>query len=408
MIRKLVTALARWRRSWPAPVNRTIDAVMARLPEPVALRLNPAKYGFTAADVPAPPAAPTTPIRLYIAPVNFAGQGFRWARAAETLPGVGAVSMQYRLEKGFDFPSDNPVPVRVFSRSQRWQRAQFEAVASGFSHVIFEAERPIFGALFGQSPVREAAALRERGVAVAMLSHGSDLRLPSRHRDLDRWSPFHDTGWELIPVLEEQALKNRAVLAEIGAPVFVSTPDLLLDWPDAHWLPVTVDTAAWSVAAPPLQRAVPRVVHAPTNAVIKGSDLIEPIVEGLADEGLIEYVRVEGVPAAQMPALYASADVVLDQFRIGNYGAAAIEAMAAGRVVIGYLHDQVRDHVTEQTGRQVPIVQASVDSLGSVLRDIATNPEAFRASARAGVEFAAAVHDGAASAAVLRPFLETP
>ena len=149
-------------------------------------------------------------------------------------------------------------------------------------------------------------------------------------------------------------------------------------------------------------------MHAPTNAVIKGSDLIEPIVEGLADEGLIEYVRVEGVPAAQMPSLYASADVVLDQFRIGNYGAAAIEAMAAGRVVIGYLHDQVRDHVTEQTGRQVPIVQASVDSLGSVLRDIATNPEVFRVSARAGVEFAAAVHDGAASAAVLRPFLETP
>jgi glycosyltransferase involved in cell wall biosynthesis len=147
------------------------------------------------------------------------------------------------------------------------------------------------------------------------------------------------------------------------------------------------------------------VVHVPSRGVIKGSDLIEPVLADLVERGLIDYVRVEGVPAAQMPALYTSADIVLDQFRIGNYGVAAIEAMAAGRIVIGYLHDQVRDHVLRQTGHPVPIVQASVDTLADVLEDIVANPDPYRERAADGPAFVDAVHNGAASAAVLADFL---
>lgn len=401
----VVSILARWKRGWPAPLVRAVDRVAGLVPESVAVRINPAKYGFAPGDVPAPPRAPVGSTRLYIAPVNYAAQGFAWARAAERLPGVGAVSMDYRGGLGYGFPSDNAVPLKVFLRSRTWQRAQFDAVADGFTHVLYEAERPIFGGLFDLSPAREIEALRARGVRIAMVSHGSDLRLPSRHREIDEWSPFRESGWSAIPKLEAQAREHRRLLAEIGAPVFLSTPDLLLDWPDGHWLPVVVDGSKWWCDETPLVRARPLVVHAPSSPVVKGSDLIEPAMVKLHDEGVIEYRRVQGVPASEMPAIYRGADIVLEQFRIGTYSTAAIESMAAGRVVVGHVHDQVRDHVAREFGTGVPVVQATVASLEATVRRIAAEREHYRAIAADGVAFAGLVHDGRAAADALRPFL---
>jgi hypothetical protein len=407
MIRSFAARVARSRASWPAPVNKAVDGVINRVPERIAMRLNPAKYGFTARDVPRPPAAPSTPTRVYIAPVNFSGQGYAWARAVERLDGVGAVSMQYRLDDDFGFPSDNALPVRVFVRSTRWQRAQFRAVTRGFTHVIVEAERPIFGGLFDESVVREVQALRAAGLRVAMLSHGSDLRLPSRHRELDEWSPFRDESWDAIPVLEKQALANRVVLVESHAPVFVATPEQLLDWPDASWLPNVVEPALWQSDDAALERETPVVIHAPSNPVIKGTDLIEPAATQLAASGAIEYRRIQGVPATQMPDVYRQADIVLEQFRIGNYSTVALQAMAAGRLVIGHVHEQVRDHVRREYGVDVPIVEATPATLRAVLDEVLAKRDAYRAVAASGPAFIAAVHNGAASARVLEPFLRS-
>lgn len=385
-------------------MRRRLVELLGGLPEPLSARLRPAEYRYSPRDVPAPPAVPDTPIRLYIGPVNFAAQGYRFARAAERLPGVGAASMQFRRDIDFGFPSDNAVPVRVFRFSRRWQMRQFEAVA-GFTHVAIEAGRPLFGALFDADPVREVAALRARGVRVAFISHGSDLRIPSRHRLIDEWSPFNEAGWTRIPELEAKSQVYRELLASAQAPVFVTTPDMLLDWPGATWLPVVVDPAAWQAESPPLVRDRPVVVHAPTNAVIKGSDLIDPAMKRMHDAGLIDYRRIEGVPAAQMPALYTDADIVLEQFRIGTYSVAAIEAMAAGRVVVAHLHDQVREHVRSTHGREIPVVEATIDSLESVLLDVLARRDHYRGIAATGPAFVNGLHNGSATAEALRPFL---
>ncbi len=403
----VVAGVARSRPSWPAWLSRLFDAGMARVPEGVALRINPAKYGFTPRDVPSPPASPPATTRLYIAPVNSAGQGYLWARAVERLPGVAAVNMHYTGKAGYGFPADNPVPTAVFARSRAWQNRQFEAVAQGFTHVIIESGRSIFGDRFDLSPLREVEELRDRGVRVGMLAHGSDLRLPSRHRALTEWSPFLDSTWSDVPALEEGALRFRDLLERSGAPVFVSTPDLLLDWPGASWLPVVVDPARWRADGEPLRRDRPVVLHAPTHAVIKGSDLIEPVLLRMHEEGVIDYRRVAGVPAAQMPALYAAADIVLEQFRIGTYAVTAVEAMAAGRVVVAHVHDQVRDHVHRAHGLDLPVVNATIDSLETVLREVMGRRGHFRGVAALGPGFVRAVHDGAASAEALREFLGT-
>lgn len=401
VIDKIATA----RRSLPIPINHVIDDMLRLVPVSVTTRLGLPTRKFSKAQVPPPPVVPSTDVRLYVAPVNFAGQGFEWARSAEKLPGVGAVNMQYSLDRGFGFSVDNWVPAVVFNNSRAWQRTQFETVASGFTHVIFEAERPIFGTLFGGRVDLEVAALRARGVTVGMLSHGSDLRLPSRHRKIDEWSPFLDDNWGAVQVLESQSRRNLELLRGLQAPVFLSTPDLLLDWPSGIWLPLAIDLEPWRGASPPLARQKPVVVHAPSNSVIKGSTLIEPILRSLVAEGLIEYVRVEGVPASEIPALYKGADIVLEQFRIGTYSRAAVEGMAAGRIVIAHVHDQVRNHVRVRTGRELPVVQATPDTLESTVRDVVSQRDKYRSVAEEGMSFVAEVHDGRASADALKEFL---
>lgn len=378
-----------------------------RLPDAVGQHLIPRAERYTPAAVPPPVSSPTgAETRLLIAPANVAGQGYAWARAAERLPGVGGVSVQYRDDVDLGFPSDYAVPFAVFATSGDWARRQKTAVAHGFTHVLVESSRPIFGSAF-RGLEREVRWMRSNGLSVGVVGHGSDLRIPSRHATLDEWSPFRRSDEEWVRRLESKVAGVHAALRSIDAPVFVSTPDLLLDWPSSVWLPLVVDQARWHAEEPALADGRrPRVIHAPTNALVKGTAAIEPIVEDLAATGLIEYERVSGVPAERMPDVVRSSDIVLEQFALGMYSATAIEAMAAGRLVVGHVHDQVRNHVESMTGMRPPVVEATPATIRDVIVDICARREEYRSIAASGPRFAAAVHDGRLSARVLAPFLE--
>lgn len=378
------------------------------VPEPILGRILPGGFRYSMKDRPSPPVAPSASIRLYIAPVNYAGQGWHWARAVERhVDDAGAVNMVVRTGRDFRHPADHVVPLGVYAASRSWQRAHRRAVLSGFSHVLIEAEKQPFGAVLDETVPSQVRELDRAGVSVLMLCHGSDIRSPSRHIARYPDSPFLDSMAGIAPRLERIAQRNRRLLDELARPVFVSTPDLLADVPEARWLPTIVDPAQWASASVPLERARPIVAHAPSSAPTKGSDLIDPVLRRLDAEGLVEYRRIERVPFERMPEVYRDADIVLDQFRLGDYGVAACEAMAAGRVVVAHVSEVVREHVRSETGLDLPIVEASADTLEAVLRSLVASPDEAQATAAAGEAFVRAVHDGRRSAEVLRPFLES-
>jgi glycosyltransferase involved in cell wall biosynthesis len=399
---------------------RAITVVAHRYARPLVRHLRAARR---AAPVPLPPPVPAparvaeqvlplrpplraAPVRLLIGPANFAGQAWAWGRAAERhLPGVSAQSFAYSRADGFAFPSDYFVPVATY-RSKAWAAEQERYVLDAFTHVLIEAGRPVLGLTRGSDCERETPVLAAGGLSVAMLAHGSDVRLPSRHVRSSRYSPFADPDWDLVPRLEEQAALRGRILNEHDGLTFASTPDLLDDVPAAQWLPVVVDDVdGWASEARVLERDRPVVVHAPSSTRFKGTELIEPIVADLADRGLITYRRIEGVLNAQMPALLSGADIVLDQFVLGSYGLAACEAMAAGRVVVGHVADRVRDRVRERVDEDPPIVEATVDTLAETLERICAERDWARAVAGDGLSFVRRVHDGRHSAQVIAPFL---
>ncbi|WP_309065052.1 glycosyltransferase [Microbacterium sp.] len=360
------------------------------------------RAAFNTAGVATPQVART---RLFIGPVNSAGQGFAWARAAETLGDVAATSFMYRDRRDvFGYPADQVVDTVYFRTNSRWRAAQRRAVRRRYSHVIVESGRQLFGV--EESTVDQVRELRAYGVNVALLWHGSDIRVPSRHARREPDSPFA-RGFADTSRLEEIALRNQELMRELQLPTFVSTPDLLIDVPGATWLPVVVDADSWSTAgsAAPMQRPRPVVVHAPSNAGLKGSDRITTVMRRLHDDGLVEYREARGIPASEMKAFYGDADIVLDQFSLGIYGVAACEAMAAGRVVISHVAAEVRDAVHRLTGDALPVLQARADELEAVLRRVLSEPAAARAAADAGRSFVRQHHNGARSAEALRPFL---
>jgi len=405
----LVRFAARRRAALPTWANRILDGVRGRLPERWVAALTGRSIPRSQWDPPEAhvrPAAPSAAVRLLIGPANHAGQGDAWARAVEReIPDVGAVSFALVRPGGFGFQQDYGVSPLVYRVNRRWQRDQFDYLTAGFTHVITEVGRPICGWLHDGDPFREAAVLRKAGLRVAMLSHGSDSRLPRRHAEREEWSPFRDDDWTDIPRLQQQAEQFVERLGEFPGPVFVSTPDLLDDLPFATWCPVVVDVSMWGSDAPLVEHDRPVVVHAPSHDRIKGTDLVDAAMAPLVARGLIEYRRIGRVPYREMPAVYRDADVVLDQFRIGSYGVAACEAMAAGRAVIGNVSATVRERVSQQTGLELPVVQATPATLADVVERVVEDRAEAAAAGSAGRAFVESAHTGRASAAALRTFL---
>ncbi len=396
---------ARRARALAAATAGALTERRHRLPLRLDRALDSAKWARTpwTADPPDLPTL-TSPrsdrsARVLVGPANFAGQGLAWASALDRA-GVPAVSWAFTADPRFRFDADHRAPLSVVHRASRaYQRRVFAHVVQTVEAVVIEAGRPLFGRLHGYDPVAEARALQEHGVRVALLWHGTDIRVPSVHAATHLDSPF-STGDARTRALEAVALRNRRRATAFEGPVLVSTPDLLPAWPGARWCPVVVDVEAWASDAPLLARERPLVVHAPSNRALKGTDLVEAAMAALEGDQLVSYREVAGVPAAEVRDLYRTADVVLDQFRLGIYGVAACEAMAAGRVVVSQVDDQVRAAVAA-AGCELPVRDTAADGLEATVRDVVTDRDRARALAARGPAFVREVHDGRRSASVL-------
>src|SRR5207245_5238597 len=129
--------------------------------------------------------------------------------------------------------------------------------------------------------------------------------------------------------------------------------------------------------------------HAPSSRARKGTDHVVAACAQL-DVGL---EIVEGLDHREAFERYRRADVIVDQLNAGWYGVFAIEAMALGKPVVTFLHEEAVRRTEEAFGVRVPIVRATKDTLVDALRPLVDSPEERRrlgAESRAYVE---RVHD---------------
>ncbi|MEU6808103.1 glycosyltransferase [Streptomyces sp. NPDC046831] len=343
-----------------------------------------------------------TRVRLGLGPANYAGQGAAFAQAITRLnPDVSAEVVMNKRPESFDYPADVYVDADRL-RDLDVQMQQVERIIGRCTHLLVDAFMPVFGHLNGTSVAGDLDALKQAGIKVALLAHGSEIRHPGNHMARHPYSLFHDAPDGIAKRLQAKAELNKRIASEAGLPLYVTTPDLLEDLPTAKWAPLVVDVDSWATDRPVMERERPLVLHAPSKRWTKGTDRIMPVLTELHDAGIIEFRLAEGIPWAEMRDLVQSCDLVLDQFTTGSYGTFAVEAMAAGKPVVAYISDGVK----AATDGALPIVSATPDTLREVVEGLVADREGTARIGRQSAEFARTYHDGTWTAQVLGGFLK--
>jgi glycosyltransferase involved in cell wall biosynthesis len=184
--------------------------------------------------------------------------------------------------------------------------------------------------------------------------------------------------------LEEETPKIRRRIAD-----FSRSADLVVSADSAtdKFLP-RIDLAfkPFAVAIrPPTASSAPNdppvVLHAPNHRNIKGTSVLLEAVRAVNTRGVrLEVKLLERVPRERALEVYASADILADQFCIGAFGVFALEGLELGKPVCTYLD-------REQLGNPVfnlPIVNCTHENLARVLAVLAGLPELRRRIGDAG------------------------
>jgi glycosyltransferase involved in cell wall biosynthesis len=246
------------------------------------------------------------------------------------------------------------------------------------------------------------------------LSGGLLRRQPAQWAALARLLPRTDVfhfhfGLTLVPKRLQfpilRAARKKSVMHYLGSDIRGKTPEQLAygrhadaqvvgsydatRWvPEAEVIPPGVDVARIE-PVPPSDRQRPLIVHAPSSRRRKGTEHVLAALDGLdADLDL-----VEGLHHEEAFERYRAADIVVDQLNAGWYGLFAIEAMALGKPVITFLHDQAVRHTEEAFGTRVPIVSATAETLREALRPLVADAARRRELGAASRAYVEQVHD---------------
>ncbi|MDE3190179.1 MAG: glycosyltransferase family 4 protein [Acidobacteriota bacterium] len=216
-------------------------------------------------------------------------------------------------------------------------------------------------------------------------------------------------GLTLVPKMFQfpllRAMRKRSVMHFLGSDIRGRPPDDLkwakragavvigsydaIRWvPDAHVIPPGIDVASIE-PSPPKDHDHPVVLHAPSSRSRKGTDEVVAAAEKLG----LNLMLVEGVDHRAAFERYREADLVVDQLNAGWYGMFAIEAMALGKPVVAFLHEEAKQRTEEAFGIEVPIVHATKETLPDVLHDLVSRPAELRRIGAAGRAYVEHVHD---------------
>ena len=293
-------------------------------------------------------------LRVTHCPVNTAGIPWMNVEALRR-KGVDArlvVFERYRLHPEADWSLERPDGLL------RAQAAQWRAFAK------LAARTDVFHFYFGLTLVPKSLQfplLRMLGKPSVMHFLGSDIR-GRRPEEL---------GWA-----------RRA-----GARI-VGSYDAARWVPDAEVIPPGIDIRGLE-AAPPSERVRPRVLHAPSSRRRKGTDAVVAACAELP----VELEIVEGLDHRAALERYRAADIVVDQLNAGWYGVFAIEAMALGKPVVTFLHDEAVRRTEEAFGVEVPLVRATKETLVEALRALVESPAERRRVGAASRAYVERVHD---------------
>jgi len=145
--------------------------------------------------------------------------------------------------------------------------------------------------------------------------------------------------------------------------------------PSAYLLPLAVDLQQFQYAKKKPGNTI-RILHAPTDKLFKGTDLIQKSIDELISEGYaIEFEIAENLSHDELKQKYIECDLFIDQLLSGWYGTASIEAMAIGRPVLCFLDKTLLRKF--EYSKLLPIINVTCNNLSFILKDLYSKKSEF-------------------------------
>ena len=324
-----------------------------------------------------------------MAPMNFADQPMSLVRALRRR-GVDAHHLQYTSngQHALGYALDRVALMRAGDF-----RVQFDALrnalAEGFDIYHFWQRSLLFGPNLDGLTGLDLPLIKSHGGRIFHRFTGWDLRLPSADRLVNPHSPFHH-GFT-APVDEDVQRRYIDMLRQHVDLFLVQDPEMRQFMPEARILPrgLALDQRDY-VGVQPTAR--PLVVHAPSNAEVKGSRFVIRALEELSAEGLhFDFQLLDRVPHKEAREWYRRADIIVDQIMIGATGVLTLEAWALGKPCITYLREDLFEPFYGT--RDLPVANATPDTIKSVLTRLIKDYEWREHLSRRGRETAVGFHD---------------
>jgi glycosyltransferase involved in cell wall biosynthesis len=322
--------------------------------------------------------------------------------AAERELGLQSVTLHASdCPNSFNYPMDRQLfppgtwpPIRDYKRLRFFRRAlrEFDIFHFNFGQTLLSQSYGILDLTPFSWPERLAyylyhwpfallpdlPILRRAGKGIVVTFQGDDAR--QRDYCLAHFPIIHYRELPETPYSQSVDTGRRRRIAYFGRyahRMYALNPDLLRVLPpQARFLPyANVDLRA---NRPELgthtSRRVPRIIHAPTDQLVKGTRFILNAVERLrkADGLEFEFQLIEGLSQKDVWPLYREADLLIDQVLAGWYGGLAVELMALGKPVVAYLREEDMAFVPQAMRDSIPVISANPESIYAVLKELLT------------------------------------
>ena len=204
--------------------------------------------------------------------------------------------------------------------------------------------------------------IQELGKPIVCTYHGQDLRTRG-----------------VIPIIDKASCLN--VTSEL---------DLLQKHPDLKYLFLPFNSKQFLPDYHVYNKV--RICHSPTNRYYKGSEVIIPICETIAQENKnVEFILIENKPYDETLRVKQSCDILVDQvYNRGGwgYGMNSIEALSMGLCCVTELIPEYVDFIPDN-----PFVNVNGNNLKETLEDLIVNPKKINAHKKIGRKWVIANHD---------------
>jgi glycosyltransferase involved in cell wall biosynthesis len=308
--------------------------------------------------------------------------------------GVEAYSVSIVSDTTFDYGKDIFFPYRDGIRDPKsllnWASKRF-----GIFHFYFRTtSNYVINGEISDEVYQDIHILRSLGAKTIMHFRGSEVRVQSLFKKCNRFAwgdeEDHFPGGDIFrtKILNtSRGLFDKLLVTDAELQSYVDKSEVLERAVDFEKIDAALTAAKADISR--TENKTIRIAHAPSRRALKGTQIVLETVQSLMDEGIsLEIDIIENVTNEDALVRLASADLVIDQMRIGWYGVLTVEAMALGKPTVAY----IRDDLVEKLEKECPILVTNPDQLKHDLSEWVKNSSKLKEVGKASRRFAKKYH----------------